>query len=146
MSEAEGYNVDENGNVLDPKEAAIHIRNQREFLNNVGGMKNRKNMRAILITSKLVKAYGLEGLIEISYNKPLSEITDLDNVDTGFIAQVFVEQVGDKLFFVDKNGNQIGEVGVQVENLSDVIFQTMRTTKLKYADGTPRYRKDQRRS
>ena len=144
MSEAEGYNVDENGNVLDPKEAAIHIRNQREFLNNVGGMKNRKNMRAILVTSKLVKAYGLEGLIEISYNKPLSEITDLDNVDTGFIAQVFVEQVGDKLFFVDKNGNQIGEVGVQVENLSDVIFQTMRTTKLKYADGTPRYRKDQK--
>jgi len=144
MSEAEGYNVDENGNVLDPKEAAIHIRNQREFLNNVGGMKNRKNMRAILITSKLVKAYGLEGLIEISYNKPLSEITDLDNVDTGFIAQVFVEQVGDKLFFVDKNGNQIGEVGVQVENVSSVIFQTMRTTKLKYADGTPRYRKDQK--
>jgi hypothetical protein len=145
MSEAEGYNVDENGNVLDPKQAAIHIRNQREFLNNVGGMKNRKNMRAILVTSKLVKAYGLEGLIEISYNKTLSEITDLDNVDTGFIAQVFVEQVGDKLFFVDKNGNQIGEVGVQVENLSDVIFQTMRTTSLFYRDGvTPRYRKDQK--
>jgi hypothetical protein len=143
-SEAEGYYVDENGNALDPKQAAIHIRNQREFLNNVGGMKNRKNMRAILVTPALAKAYGLDGLIEMSYGKPLSEITDLNDVDTGFIAQVFVEQVGDKLFFVDKNGNQIGEVGVQVENVSDVIFQTMRTTKTTYKNGAPRYRQGQK--
>lgn len=144
-SEAEGYYVDENGNALDPQQAAIHIRNQREFLNNVGGMANRKNMRAILVTPALAKAYGLEGLIEMSYGKPLSEITDLNDVDNGFIAQVFVEQVGDKLFFVDKNGKQIGEVGKQVENVSDVIFQTMRTTSLYYRDGkTPRYRKDQK--
>jgi hypothetical protein len=143
-SEAEGYYVDENGNALDPKQAAIHIRNQREFLNNVGGMKNRKNMRAILVIPALAKAYGLDGLIEMSYGKPLSEITDLNNVDNGFIAQVFVEQVGDKLFFVDKNGNQIGEVGVQVENISDVIFQTMRTTKTTYNNGAPRYRQGQK--
>jgi hypothetical protein len=145
MSEAEGYYIDENGEVLDSEQTAIHIRNQIEFLNNVGGMANRKNMRAILITPALAKAYGLEGLVEMSYGKPLSEITDVNDVDNGFVAQVFVEQVGDKLFFVDKNGNQIGEVGKQVENVSDVIFQTMRTTSLFYRDGkTPRYRKDQK--
>lgn len=145
VSEAEGYYIDENGEVLDAEQTAIHVRNQREFLNNVGGMANRKNMRAILITPALAKAYGLEGLIEMSYGKPLSEIADLNDVDNGFIAQVFVEQVGDKLFFVNKEGKQIGEVGVQVENVSDVIFQTMRTTSLYYRDGkTPRYRKDQK--
>ena len=150
MSEAEGTYIDENGNTLDPKEAAIHIRNQREFLNNVGGMKNRKNMRAILITSKLAKAYGLDGLIELSYNESLDKIADLNDIDNGFIAQVFVEQVGDKLFFVNKEGKQIGEAGVQVENISDVIFQTMRTTNINYnikdAKGNPipRYRKDQK--
>jgi hypothetical protein len=143
-SEAEGYYIDENGEPLDPKQAAIHIRNQREFLNNVGGMANRKNMRAILVTPALAKAYGLEGLIEMSYGKPLSEITDVNDVDNGFVAQVFVEQVGDKLFFVDKEGKQIGEVGKQVENVSDVIFQTMRTTSLTYRNGTPRYRQDQK--
>ena len=143
-SEEKGYYIDENGNAKDPLQAAIHLRNQREFLNNVGGFKNRKDLRAILVTAKLQKAYGLDGLVEMSYNKPLSEIPDVESVDDGFVAQVFVEQVGDRLFFVDKNGNQIGEVGVQVENLSDVIFQTMRTTKTEYKDGTPRYRKDQK--
>jgi hypothetical protein len=143
-SEAEGYYIDENGEPLDPKQAAINLRNQREFLNNVGGMANRKNMRAILVTPALAKAYGLEGLVELSYNKPLSEIPDVESVDKGFIAQVFVEQVGDRLFFVDKEGNQIGEVGVQVENLSDVVFQTMRTTELNYKSGAPRHRKDQK--
>ena len=146
-SEKEGYYIDENGEVLDSKQAALHIRNSREFLNNVGGFKNRNNMRAILVTSKLAKAYGLDGLVEMSYNKSLSEIPDVDNVDLGFVAQVFVEQVGDRLFFVDKDGNQLGEVGKQLDKevLQNVIFQTMRTIKLTYNDNkTPRYRKDQK--
>ena len=145
-SEKEGYYVDDAGNVLDPLKAAVHVRNSREFLNNVGGFKNRKNLRAILVTSKLAKAYGLDGIVEMSYNKPISEIADVNNVDLGFIAQVFVEQVGDTLFFVDKNGEQLGEFGKQLdkEALQNVIFQTMRTTELTYNDGTPRYRKDQK--
>jgi hypothetical protein len=141
--------VDDSGNVKDVKETAIHIRNSREFLNNVGGFKNRTNIRAILVTPALAEVYGLKGLVQVSYGKPLdSEINNIANVNDvnkGFIAQVFVEQVGDKLFFIDKNGNQIGEVGKQVENINNVIFQTMRTTNLFYLDGkTPRYRKDQK--
>jgi len=150
-SEKEGYYVDENGNVKDPTQAAINLRNQREFLNNVGGFKNRPNMRAILVTPKLVKAYGLNGLVQISYGKDLNfdidTIPDINKVDLGFVAQVFVEQVGDKLFYVDKEGNQLGEFGKQLdeETLRKVIFQTMRTTKLTYNDNvTPRYRKDQK--
>jgi hypothetical protein len=145
-SEKEGYYVDDNGNVLDPIEEKIHLQNQRQFLNNVGGMKNRNSMRAILVTPVLAKAYGLDGLVEMSYGKPLSEIPDVENVDDGFVAQVFVEQVSDKLFFVDKEGKQLGEVGKQLDKevLQNVIFQTMRTTKLTYNDGTPRYRKDQK--
>jgi len=147
--------VDDSGNVKDVKETAIHIRNSREFLNNVGGFKNRTNIRAILVTPLTEEAYGLKGLTQMSYGVKDEELKTKEqkeeflkkttNLKNGFIAQVFVEQVGDRLFFVDKNGNQIGEVGKQVENINNVIFQTMRTTNLFYLDGkTPIYRKDQK--
>ena len=150
-SEKEGYYIDDNGEVLDPKQAELHVRNSREFLNNVGGFENRSNMRTILVTPALAKAYGLDGLVQMSYGKDLdsdvNEIPNVNDVNLGFIGQVFVEQVGDKLFFLDKTGKQLGELGKQLdrEALQNVIFQTMRTTKLTYNDNTtPRYRKDQK--
>ena len=135
--------------IKDPTQSALHIRISREFLNNVGGFKNRKNLRAILVTPLTEEAYGLKGLTQMSYGVS-DEVAssqqfkkDIVNNDTGFVAQVFVEQVGDNLFFVDKDGNQIGEFGKQTD-LSKVVFQTMPTTKLTDSQGTPRYRKDQK--
>lgn len=149
-SEEEGYYIDEEGNVKDPQQAALHIQNSRQFLNNVGGFKNRKNIRAILVTPLIEEAYGLKGLTQMSYGVNDADASSPEfkkktvDVETGFIAQVFVEQVGDRLFFIDKDGKQIGEVGKQIENINNVIFQTMRTTKLTYANKTPRYRKNQK--
>jgi hypothetical protein len=133
----------------------IHIKNSREFLNKAQGFANRANLRAILITPLLEKAYGLEGLTQISYgvrnedlatqeqkDKFLKDTTDLNN---GFIAQVFVEQVGSDLYFIDKTGNKLGKFGEQLDEtkLGNVVFQTMRRAALKDSQGGTKARSGQ---
>jgi len=146
-SEAPWFYIDNSGD-SEIKEAPVHVTNSREFLNNVGRFPNKKNMRVILVTPALAESFGLKGIVQMSFRKPIdtpiNDIPNVNSVDDGFIAQVFVEQVGDKLFYVDKSGKQIGEFGKQVDNITDVIFQTMRTTKLSYSDGRARYRKGQK--
>ena len=117
--------------------AAPHIIRSREFLNNSADFKNRSNLRAILVTPNNETSLGLSGLTKLSYGDlDMSQATD---VNLGFVAQVFIEQVGGKSYFVNKEGKQIGEVGKQVD-LNDVIFQTMPTTELTFLNGDPRYR------
>jgi hypothetical protein len=125
------------GTTTSDTDAAPHVTRSREFLNNSDDFKNRANLRAILVTPNNEASLGLSGLAKLSYGDlDMSQSTD---VNLGFVAQVFIEQVGGKSYFVNKEGKQIGEVGKQVD-LNDVIFQTMPTTELTFLNGDPRYR------
>jgi predicted NAD-dependent protein-ADP-ribosyltransferase YbiA (DUF1768 family) len=118
----------------------VHIRNSREFLNNAKNFKNRSNLAAILVTPNQEAALGLNGLTALSYGT--QDATDSTNVDNGFVAQVFVEQEAGKTYFVNKNGERIGEIGKPVD-IQQVIFQTMPTTSLYDRSGQPRFRANQ---
>ena len=131
-TESEDYN--------DPTLSAQHIKNSREFLNNIDSLPNKGNMRAILVTPGQEKLVGLEGLAKLSYGSyDMSNILDVEN---GFIGQVFIVQEGGKSYFIDKTGTQLGEVGKQLseEDMKKVIFQTMRTTKTTDSKNNPRFR------
>ena len=118
----------------------IHIRNSREFLNNAKNFKNRGNLAAILVTPNQEAALGLSGLTELSYGQ--EDASDATNIETGLVAQVFVEQDGGKTYFVDKNGERIGEIGKPVD-VQQVIFQNMPTPSLYDRSGKLRARADQ---
>jgi hypothetical protein len=126
--------------------APVHIQNSREFLNNAKNFNNRNNLASILVTAKNQAALGLSGLAQISFGvNTTTDIKDLpgaDSVDNALIMQVFVEQESGKTFFVNKNGERVGEVGKPVD-VQQVVFQIMPTTALNYSDGNRRYRKDQ---
>ncbi|MCI4435493.1 MAG: hypothetical protein JHC33_01605 [Ignisphaera sp.] len=131
-TESEDYN--------DPTLSAQHVKNSREFLNNIDLLPNKGSMRAILVTPGQEKLVGLEGLAKLSYGSyDMSNILDVEN---GFIGQVFIVQEGGKSYFIDKTGTQLGEVGKQLseEDMKKVIFQTMRTTKTTDSKGNPRFR------
>ena len=118
----------------------VHIRNSREFLNNAKNFKNRGNLAAILVTPNQEAALGLSGLTALSYGT--EDVSDATNVETGLVAQVFVEQEGGKTFFVNKSGERIGEIGKPVD-IQQVIFQNMPTPSLYDRSGNPRFRADQ---
>ena len=130
-----------------PGEDAPHVTRSREFLNNANTLSNRGQLRAILVTPKQADALGLTGLVQLSYgvtaDTKVEDIPDALDVENGFVAQVFAVQKGKSLFFVDKNGKEIGKVGEQVD-LNEVVFQTMPTTKTTDSKGNPRYRADQK--
>jgi len=131
-TESEDYN--------DPTLSAQHVKNSREFLNNIDSLPNKGNMRAILVTPGQEGLVGLEGLAKLSYGSyDMSNVLDVEN---GFIGQVFIVQENGKSYFIDKNGEQLGEVGKQLseEDMKKVIFQTMRTTKTTDSKGNPRFR------
>jgi len=131
-TESEDYN--------DPTLSAQHVKNSREFLNNIDSLPNKGNMRAILVTPGQEGLVGLEGLAKLSYGSyDMSNVLDVEN---GFIGQVFIVQENGKSYFIDKDGKQLGEVGNQLseEDMKKVIFQTMRTTKTTDSKGNPRFR------
>jgi len=124
----------------------LHVRNSRVFLNNVKNFENRGSIRAILVTPNQEKALGLDGLTQLSYGtNDMSTSTDLDK---GFVAQVFVEQVGNDVYFVNKEGKRLSKIGEQVD-MSEVIFQTMPTTEIYYdfkdakGNPVPRFRQNE---
>jgi hypothetical protein len=138
----------ESEGIEDATKSAQHIKNSRVFLNNIAEFPNRSNIRAILLTPKQVAGLNLNGLVQMSYGKEstvsVDSIEDVNSIDNGFVAQVFVEQNKDGLFYVNKEGKIIGKVGEDLgDSLKDVIFQTMRTTSLHYRNGNPRYRSEQ---
>jgi hypothetical protein len=138
----------ESEGIEDATKSAQHIKNSRVFLNNIAEFPNRSNIRAILLTPKQVAGLNLNGLVQMSYGKEstvsVDSIEDVNSIDNGFVAQVFVEQNKDGLFYVNKEGKIIGKVGEDLgDSLRDVIFQTMRTTSLHYRNGNPRYRSEQ---
>ena len=146
-SESEDYNYGE-GYVTSP-----HVIRSREFLNNINDIPNKDNARAILVTPKQAENIGLNGLTQLAYkvdvNTPLEDIKDALDIEKGLIAQIFVTQEKEKLFYVDKNGNKIknedgtfAEVGKPV-SLDNIVFQTMRSTDILDSAGKLRFRKEQ---
>jgi hypothetical protein len=143
ITESEDYN--------DPAKSAPHVIRSRKFLNNVKNNKNRANVKAILITPNQEASLGLVGLAALSFKVDTTKMTEAElkefnekvrKPDTGFIAQVFVVQKGNKLFFADEAGDPMNEVGTQVD-LNKVVFQTMPTAELNDSKNNPRYRAGQ---
>ena len=142
---ASGTSISEETN--DPAQAAPHIKNSREFLNNAKNFKNRENLSAFLVTPNQEEALGLKGLTALYYDG--SDMSMSTDTTIGFVAQVFIEQEGGKNYFVDKNGERLGEVGQSVD-INKVIFQAMPTAEIYYAakdkngNPIPRFRKGEK--
>lgn len=133
--------ISESEDNADPTQSAPHVKASREFLNKVKTFKNKETLRAILVTPNQEDELGLTGLTSLSYG--LNNLEGSKDINTGFVAQVFVDRKDGKTFFVDKEGNHIGEVGTQVD-ISKVIFQTMPTTEVNNSKGNPRYRQGEK--
>lgn len=110
-----------------------HVKRARTFLNNFKFFKNRNKIKAIIVTPNNVKELGLEGLVQLSYNKQLDEVlTDNEtDVEMGFMAQVFITQTAEGSFFVNEKGEKLSKVGEENPTiLNDVVFQTMTSASL----------------
>ena len=131
-TESEG-SISPKGVWIAPVDSAPHVVRAREFLTNAPFLNNRKDLRAILVTYNNETALGLQGISALSYkrdnNAVLSkeDVAAISNVNTGFLAQVFVTKDGQ---FIDKEGNEIGKIGEPVD-LSKIVFQTQPTIALK---------------
>ena len=109
----------------DVSKSAPHIKRSREFLNNIRNFKNRGNFKAILVTSKQEESLGIKGMADLSYGE--NDMSNVNDVNEGFVAQVFVIQEGGKTYFANKDGGKLSEVGQQVD-MEQIVFQTMPTT------------------
>ena len=119
-----------------------------EFLNNVKNFKNASKIRAILVTPNQEASLGLGGLTAIAFSASEQE-ADTDtfkakvrDLSDGLVAAVYVEQDGENIYYVDKEGNRIGKIGEQGIDLQKVVFNSMPTTKLTGRFGN-KYRKEQ---
>jgi hypothetical protein len=124
------------------KVLAPNITRYNEFINKVKTFKNKKNIKAIVVTQKQEAALGLAGLGELSFREGNFDTALLNDPIYGFIGLVFVEDKKGERQFVDKNGNPIGKVGEQVE-LNKVVFTGMPAAKLDNSKGEPRNRAGQ---
>lgn len=123
-----------------------HIKRARNFLNNFKFFKNRNEYKVIVVTPKNAKALGLEGIVQLSYDKnitdPLTE--DETNVDTGFMAQVFIIQTPEGNFYVNDKGEKLSKVGEESSTILDnVVFQTMSSASLFTEGGYNKVRQGQ---
>ena len=124
------------------KTLAPNITRYNEFINKVKTFKNKKNIKAIVVTQKQEAALGLAGLGELSFREGNFDTALLNDPIYGFIGLVFVEDKKGERQFVDKDGNPIGKVGEQVE-LNKVVFTGMPAAKLDNSKGEPRNRAGQ---
>lgn len=123
-----------------------HVKRARKFLNSFKFFKDRSDYRVIIVTPNNVKELGLEGIIQMSFDKPLTDaLTDVEtNVENGFMAQVFVIQTPEGDFFVNEKGEKISKVGDENPNiLNDIIFQTMSSSSLTTVGGKTKVRAGQ---
>ena len=123
-----------------------HIKRARTFLNNFKFFKNRNKIKTIIVTPSNVKQLGLEGLIQVSYNKNITdELTeDETNVETGFMAQVFIIQTPQGNFFINEKGEKLNKIGESSDTILDnVVFQTMTSASLFTEGGYTKIRKGQ---
>jgi hypothetical protein len=123
-----------------------HLKRARNFLNNFKFFPNRDKVKVILVTPNNAKALGLEGIVQLSYNKQLTDsLTEEEtNSETGFMAQVFITQTPEGNFFVNEKGEILSKVGEEnADILNDVIFQTMTTASLYTSGGAKKVRAGQ---
>jgi predicted NAD-dependent protein-ADP-ribosyltransferase YbiA (DUF1768 family) len=124
------------------KTLAPNVTRYNEFINKVKDFKNRKNIKAIVVSQKQEAALGLSGLGELSFREGNFDTSLLNDPVEGFIGLVFVEDKKGERQFIDKNGNPVGKVGEQVD-LNKVVFTSMPAAKLTNSKGEPRYRAGQ---
>jgi hypothetical protein len=128
-------------------EETPHIKRSRRFLNNVKFFNNKEGeYKVIIVTPNNAKELGLDGIVQLSYNKPITdELTEEEtNVDLGFMAQVFVLQTKEGEFFVNEKGEKLSKVGEKNPTILDnVIFQTMSSASLTTTGGAVKHRAGQ---
>ena len=124
------------------KTLAPNVTRYNEFINKVKDFKNRKNIKAIMVSQKQEAALGLSGLGALSFREGNFDTDLLNDPIEGFIGLVFVEDKKGERQFIDKNGNPIGKVGEQVD-LNKVVFTSMPAAKLTNSKGEPKYRAGQ---
>jgi ribA/ribD-fused uncharacterized protein len=123
-----------------------HIVRARQFLNNFKFFKDLDKYKVILVTPNNAKELGLEGIVQLSYNKnitdPLTE--DETNVELGFMAQVYIMQTPEGDFFVNDKGEKLSKVGEESSTILDeVIFETMTSANLTTQGGYTKARAGQ---
>jgi len=123
-----------------------YVKRSRYFLNNFKFFKNRNRIRAIIVTANNAKELGLDGIVQLSYNlnltDPLPE--EENNVDTKFMAQVFIEQTSKGDFFVNEKGEKLSKVGEESADILDnVVFQKMTSASLFTSGGYNKIRAGQ---
>jgi hypothetical protein len=123
------------------REVAPHVTRSFTFLENIANHPKRDKVKAMLVTSNHLEMTGLTGLDEMS--DPDATPESRTNVDTGFVAQVWVIKEGKSIYFLDQEGNKLNKVGTKAD-LGKVVFQTMPTTGTVFSNGKPRYRKSQK--
>jgi len=114
-----------------------HIIRARTFLNNFKFFTNRNKIKEIIVTPNNAKALGLEGIVQLSYNKNLTDVlTEKEtDVNDGFMAKVFIVQIANENFFVNEKGEKLSKVGEESSTILDnVVFQTMTSASL-YTEG-----------
>jgi hypothetical protein len=118
-----------------------------KFMNAARNFKNRSKLQAIMFTYAQQKALGLDGVIEMTWDKRAGELEGkaLDIATDplkGNVMVVFVQvDKGGKQSFIDADGNVIGEVGKQVD-VNKVVVANMATADLEVG-GFKRNREDQ---
>lgn len=127
------------------KELAPHVTRLNEFFNNAKNFKNRNQLKAIMFTSAQEAALKIEGLAKLSFDTEGIDVATVNDVKEGFVGIVFVDvDKNNKSYFVDKDGNRIGEVNVDTPNLNELVFTTMPAVNLYYRmNGKPRHREGQ---
>ena len=138
----------------DPTQSAPHVERARRFLNRYRkfSRKKKRSLRAMEVTVHQVDRAGLNGLVEMSYEKnKMDRVTD---PYYGFVAAVIVEydEKKEKYYFVDEKGERIGEYGTPLgANINKVVFQTRPTPDMYYEglknkkqEAVPRFRKEEK--
>jgi hypothetical protein len=123
-----------------------HIVRAKTFLNNFKFFTNRNKIKAILVTPNNAEELGLNGIVQLSYDKQLTDsLTEEEtDVNNGFMAQVFIVQTPEGDFFVNEKGEKLSKVGPGNPTiLNDVVFQTMTSASLYTEGGYEKIRKGQ---
>jgi hypothetical protein len=104
----------------------------RQFLNNFKNLPNRSNIKVMLVTNKQSTKLGLTDFARVIYGETAFTEEEVNNVDTGILAAVYVEQDGSNTYFVDKDGKRLGKVGETVD-MNSIVFSMMPTASLYYS-------------
>ena len=117
----------------DIKNNLPHIIRARQFLNNFKFFKDLDKYKVILVTPNNAKELGLDGIVQLSYERNITDPLTEDQTDTqsGFMAQVYIKQTPEGDFFVNEKGETLSKVGEENSTILDqVVFETMTSAKL----------------